>query len=164
MYTSRREFLGAGIAATCASLVGCSGSTAVPGSFLQPWRSHLDMPREQWRQRLVATEALGCRELFVQWTGQVSDAQAGNWMLAKAQIADLLDICAELDMGVHLGLPYDERWWRQISFYNAAGPAAYLAQIAQQGANYMYASTWPRHAAFRGWYIPYELEQYHWRG
>jgi hypothetical protein len=83
-------------------------------------------------------------------------------MLADAQIADLLDICTELGMGVHLGLPYDERWWKQINLSNAAGPAPYLAHIAEQGASHMYASTWPRHAAFRGWYIPYELEQYHW--
>jgi hypothetical protein len=37
-----------------------------------------------------------------------------------------------------------------------------VIQIAEQGASHMYTSTWPRHAAFRGWYIPYELEQYHW--
>ncbi|CAB5711587.1 Uncharacterised protein [Delftia tsuruhatensis] len=162
MHLSRREFLGAGIAAACASLTGCAASAPVSGSFLQPWRSHLDMPREQWRQRLVATQALGCRELFVQWSGLAGDAQSDSWMLADTQIADLLDICAELGMGVHLGLPYDERWWKQISFTNAAGPAPYLSHIAEQGVNHMYASIWPRHGAFRGWYIPYELEQYHW--
>src|SRR5260221_4855639 len=61
MHLSRREFLGAGAAAACASLVGCAASAPVSGSFLQPWRSHLEMPRDQWRQRLAATQALGCR-------------------------------------------------------------------------------------------------------
>ncbi len=131
-------------------------------SFLQPWRSHLDMPRGQWRQRLADTQALGCRELFLQWSGLTGESEADSWMLADAQIADLLDICAELGMGVHLGLPYDERWWKQISYANAAGPAPYLSHIAGQGVRHMQASAWPRHAAFRGWYIPYELEQYHW--
>lgn len=163
MFLSRRDFLGAGVAAACAAgLAGCSASQPVTGSFLQPWRSHLEMPRDQWRQRLADTQALGCRELFVQWSGVFSDAEAAGWQLSQAQVADLLDICAELGMGVHLGLPYDDRWWKQISLANAAGPAAFLAHATSHAERYMALSTWPAHAAFRGWYIPYELEQYHW--
>jgi sugar phosphate isomerase/epimerase len=164
MPLSRRDFLGAGVAATSLALAGCSSAAPVTGSFLQPWRSHLQMPRDHWRQRLADTHALGCRELFVQWTGILGETQADSWMLADAQIADLLDIAAELGMGVHLGLPYDERWWKQIHHGNAGGPGPFLAHIADIGQRYMQTAPWPRHAAFRGWYIPYELEQYHWDG
>lgn len=162
MFLSRRVFLGAGVAAACASLAGCSASAPISASFVQPWRSHLDMTREQWRQRLADTQSLGCKQLFLQWAGIFGGPAAENWQLSDAQIADLLDICAELGMGVHLGLPYDERWWKQISLANAEGPAAFLSHITSHAERYMALSAWPAHAAFRGWYIPYELEQYHW--
>ncbi|WP_280192045.1 DUF4434 domain-containing protein [Delftia sp. PS-11] len=168
MSLSRRTFLGTGavaataVAAGASLLAGCSSSLPVTGSFLQPWRSHLTMPREQWRKRLADTYALGCRELFVQWTGILGETPAQTWRLADTQVADVLDICAGLGMGVHLGLPYDERWWKQIDYANAAAMAPFLAYISDQGTRYMASAVWPRHAAFRGWYIPYELEQYHW--
>src|SRR2546430_10988763 len=37
----------------------------------------------------------GCRELFVQWSGLQGESEADSWMLADAQIADLLG-CREL--------------------------------------------------------------------
>lgn len=163
MFLSRRNFLGTGVAAACAAgLAGCSGSLPVTSSFLQPWRSHLELTPAQWRQRLVDTKALGCSELFLQWSGIFGGSPAEDWSLSDAQMANLFDICAELGMGVHLGLPYDERWWRQISLANPEGPAAFLAHITRHAERHMALSVWPARAAFLGWYIPYELEQYHW--
>src|SRR5256885_3509108 len=71
-----------------------------PRSTLFPYTTLFrSMPRDQWRQRLAATQALGCRELFVQWSGLQGESEADSWMLADAQIADLLDIGTELRQG-----------------------------------------------------------------
>lgn len=132
------------------------------GSFLQPWKSHLDWTREQWQSRLQDMHALGCRELFLQWVGIDNADPAKAWMLSDAQITSLLDLCNELGMGVHLGLVYDERWWSMLGMTDLNQTQAALNQISAHSVQYMQTVNWPQHAAFRGWYIPYELEQYHW--
>lgn len=132
------------------------------GSFLQPWQNHLDWSREQWHTRLQDMHTLGCRELFVQWVG-IDNADASKaWMLPDAQITRLLDLCKELGIAVHLGLPYDERWWTLLGMTDAAQTQTALNQISAHSVQYMQSVSWPQHTAFRGWYIPYELEQYHW--
>lgn len=162
MQLSRRHFIGTGIAVASATLIGCTPNDPTTASFLQPWQSHLDWTREQWQQRLQAMYGLGCRELFVQWTGIDGEDPAKNWMLPETQITQLLNLSNELGMGVHLGLPYDERWWKLLSTSDATQAQAILELISAKGVQFMQAAPWPRHAAFRGWYIPYELEQYHW--
>lgn len=131
-------------------------------SFLQPWQSHLDWTREQWQSRLQEMHALGCQELFVQWVGIDNEDPTKAWALPDAQITRLLDLCTEVGMGVHLGLTYDERWWQLISMTDLGQKQTALEQISGRAVRYMQSASWPQHAAFRGWYIPYEIEQYHW--
>lgn len=162
IHLSRRGFLGTTVALGCGALVGCTISDPMTGSFLQPWQSHLDWTREQWQSRLQDMHALGCRELFLQWVGIDNADPAKTWSLPEAQITRLLDLSQELGMGVHLGLTYDERWWTLLGQTDLGQTQTALNQISARAVQYMQAASWPRHAAFRGWYIPYELEQYHW--
>ncbi len=147
----------------CASLpiAGCSSQPAIGGTFLQLWRSHLDWSHEQWRSRLAATREFGCQEIFVQWVG--IDGEPGNtWSAPDTLIQLLLDQCQRLGIGVHLGLPYDERWWQAIGSQDGQTLDAFLQRTHARGSAYMRDAAWPRHPAFRGWYVPYELEQYNW--
>ena len=164
----RRNLLGASAAAAGLALLGCRRTNPMTGSFLQPWRSHLQWTPEQWHARLLATRQLGISELFLQWSGIIGHDVSHTWQLPDAMLQQLLDVCEELGMRLHMGLPYDERWWKAIAYApgttQAAGPgtAAFLQSIQASGSLYMQRSRWPVHPAFAGWYIPYEIEQYHW--
>lgn len=157
----RRRLLQAAALAACLPLAACTSPPNIGGSFVQLWRSHLEWTREQWHERLAATHALGCKEIFVQWTG-IDGEPDNTWLAPDALIRTLLDESAALGMGVHLGVPYDERWWTAIGTPDDASLGAFLQRTGQNAASYMQGAAWPKHAAFRGWYLPYELEQYDW--
>lgn len=154
--------MGASLGATCGLLLGCSPTDPTTASFLQPWQSHLDWTREQWQARLTDMHALGCRELFLQWVGIDNEDTSKAWMLPDSQVTRLLDLCGEIGMGVHLGLVYDERWWKLLSMEDLSQMQVVLGDISAKAVQFMQASAWSKHAAFKGWYIPYEIEQYHW--
>jgi len=157
----RRRLLQAAALAACLPIAACATPPDIGGSFVQLWRSHLDWTPAQWRERLTATHALGCKEIFVQWVG-IDGEPDNTWMAPNALIRTILDVCATLRMGVHLGVPYDERWWTAIDDAQADGLDAYLQRTGKRATAYMQNTAWPKHSAFRGWYLPYELEQYHW--
>lgn len=157
----RRRLMQAAALAACLPLAACTPPPEVGGTFVQLWRSHLDWTPDQWRQRLAATHALGCKEIFVQWVG-IDGEPANTWIAPDSLVQTLLDESAALGMGVHLGLPYDERWWKAIGNKNDAALDAFLQRTGERGASYMQSALWTLHGAFRGWYVPYELEQYNW--
>jgi hypothetical protein len=157
----RRRFLQATALAACLPLVACESTAATEGTFIQLWRDHLGWPREQWQQRLATMHSLGCKTVFVQWVG--IDGEAGPaWTAPDALLQGLLDGCAQLGMKVHLGLPYDDRWWKVIGGADTGALDGYLASTATRTAAWMREAPWPRHRAFEGWYLPYEIEQYSW--
>ncbi|VVE90060.1 Tat pathway signal protein [Pandoraea bronchicola] len=157
----RRRLLQAAALAACLPLTACTTPPAIGGSFVQLWRSHLEWTPKQWRERLTATHALGCKEIFVQWVG-IDGEPDNTWMASDALIRTLLDESAALKMGVHLGVPYDERWWTAVDAAQASTLDAYLQRTGKRATAYMQNTAWTKHPAFRGWYLPYELEQYHW--
>ena len=159
---SRRHWLQwMGVAGAGAGLAGCQSSASIGATFFQPWDVHLSWSRERWRQSLQASWALGCSEVFVQWVGLEGDSPS-TWDARAPMIQSLLDEAADLGMGVHLGLPYDPSWWKSIAATDDRQVRNYLQGIAQRCVSYMASVSWAGHRAFQGWYIPYELEQYHW--
>ncbi len=157
----RRRFLQAAALAACLPLVACESTVTTGGTFIQLWREHLGWTREQWQQRLATTHALGCKTVFVQWVG--IDTEAGPaWTAPDTLLQGLLDDCAQLGMTVHLGLPYDDRWWKVIGGADTGALDGYLASTAGRTTAWMRDAPWPRHRAFKGWYLPYEIEQYSW--
>ena len=85
-----------------------------------------------------------------------------TWIAPDSMIQLLLDESAALGMGVHVGVPYDERWWNAIGNKNDAVLDTFLKRTRERSASYMQTALWTLHDAFRGWYLPYELEQYNW--
>ncbi|MBD9434171.1 DUF4434 domain-containing protein [Achromobacter sp. ACM03] len=159
--TGRRRLLqGLGVAALAASLPACAPAWSVQSTFWQLWPSHLELSPQAWRERIAAMHALGFREIIIQWVGASGGAQP--WQLPASTLALIFDEAERLGMGLQLGLPYDERWWRQLGNPDDAALAAFLQATQAQALAYAQASNATRLAAFRGWYIPYEIEQHSW--
>ncbi|MGS1006679.1 DUF4434 domain-containing protein [Achromobacter anxifer] len=159
--TGRRRLLqGLGAAALAASLPACAPAWSVQSTFWQLWPSHLELSPEAWRERIAAMHALGFREIIIQWVGAGGGPQP--WQLPEATLALIFDEAERLGMGLQLGLPYDERWWRQLGNPDDAALAAFLQAAQAQALAYARASNATGLAAFRGWYIPYEIEQHSW--
>ena len=159
--TGRRRLLqGLGVAALAASLPACAPAWSVQSTFWQLWPSHLELSPQTWRERIAAMHALGFREIIIQWVGASGGAQP--WQLPASTLALIFDEAERLGMGLQLGLPYDERWWRQLGNPDDAALAAFLQAAQAQALAYARASDAIGLAAFRGWYIPYEIEQHSW--
>lgn len=159
--TGRRRLLqGLGVAALAASLPACAPAWSVQSTFWQLWPSHLELSPQAWRERIAAMHALGFREIIIQWVGASGGAQP--WQLPASTLALIFDEAERLGMGLQLGLPYDERWWRQLGNPDDAALAAFLQATQAQALAYAQASNATGLAAFRGWYIPYEIEQHSW--
>jgi len=109
--------------------------------------------------RLSAYRRLGCREIFLQWVG-LEGGRPDDWMASDAVLRMIFDEAEHQGLGVHVGLPYDQRWWDVLAKPDQAALIAYLDQTRARGVAYMQAASWPKRRAFRGWYVPYELEQY----
>ncbi|QGZ65776.1 DUF4434 domain-containing protein [Paraburkholderia acidisoli] len=150
--------------AACLPLAACESPVALAGTFVQLWREHLDWSREQWQSRLAATRKFGCTTIFVQWVAIDTQNSSENhdWAASDTLLQGLLDDCAQLGITVHLGLPYDDRWWQVIGAADVNALDAFLASTAARATAWMRAAAWPRHRAFGGWYVPYEIEQYSW--
>lgn len=156
----RRLLQGLGAAALAASLPACAPAWSVQSTFWQLWPSHLELNPQAWRERIAAMHGLGFREIIIQWVGASGGAQP--WQLPASTLALIFEEAERLGMGLQLGLPYDERWWRQLGNADDAALAGFLQEAQAQALAYARASTIAGHAAFRGWYIPYEIEQYSW--
>jgi hypothetical protein len=133
-------------------------------SFLQIWRSHLDWTAAQWRAWFAAMRGLGCREVIVQWVAL--ENVPGAWRLAAGTLGLLLDSAREQGLGLRLGLPYDGRWWNVLRGADDSELVAYLDATGVAMRGFLEAApeaiAAARHAAFSGWYLPYEIEQYNW--
>jgi hypothetical protein len=113
----RRRLLRAAVlaplAATLATLPGCSLPVQVDGTFLQPWRSHLQWGLADWQRSLKLARTLGCRQLVLQWTGIVGGSD-GDWSLPDGSLQQLFTAASENDIRIRVGLPFQQRWWQAI--------------------------------------------------
>ena len=157
----RRRLLQALALGALLPLSACAPRRPVQGTFLQLWRSHLDLTPAQWAERIAACRRLGSREIFLQWVG-LEGGRPDDWMAPDAVLGQIFDEAARHGMGVHVGLPYDQRWWNVLATPDDEALARYLDLTREQGLAYMRTAPWSARRNFRGWYLPYELEQYNW--
>ncbi|MGE8214617.1 hypothetical protein D3C87_315450 [compost metagenome] len=160
----RRRLLRAAVlapaVAALASLPGCSMPVQVDGTFLQPWRSHLDWTMADWQRSVRLAQRLGCTRLVLQWSG-IHGAPEGDWLLPDASVRMLFTAAAEAGITVRVGLPFEQSWWKAIGGDDAVLQAFFADSLAR-AQQWLAQAPWPRLQAFGGWYLPYEIEQYHW--
>jgi hypothetical protein len=125
------------------------------------WPSHLELSPQAWRERMAAMHGLGFREIIIQWVGASGGAQP--WQLPAATLALLFDEAQRLGMDLQLGPALTTsagggNWGNP----DDAALAAFLQAAQEQALAYARASDVTGLAAFRGWYIPYEIEQHSW--
>ena len=80
-------------------LSACAPRRPVQGTFLQLWRSHLDLTPAQWAERIAACRRLGSREIFLQWVG-LEGGRPDDWMAPDAVLGQIFDEAARHGMGV----------------------------------------------------------------
>lgn len=160
----RRRLLRAALLAPAAGalamLPGCSPPPQIDGTFLQPWRSHLAWTAQDWQRSLQLAQPLGCHELVLQWCG-VRGGEGGDWELSAGSLRDLFAAAAEAGVRVRVGLPFEQRWWRALAA-DADAQQAFFADSLEHARQWLGQAPWATDPAFAGWYLPYELEQYHW--
>lgn len=148
------------LAAALTTLPGCSLPVQIDGTFLQPWRSHLQWGLADWQRSLKLARTLGCRQLVLQWTGIVGGSD-GDWSLPDGSLQQLFTAATENDIRIRVGLPFQQRWWQAIGADDAT-LQAFLAESLAHARSWLAQAPWAQQPAFGGWYLPYELEQYHW--
>lgn len=118
---------------------------APAGTFLQFWRAHLDWDEAEWRQLFGYLEALRLCEVIVQWTRY-------DGIDYRPLAERVLRWAEEARVEVWLGLAHESKWWQ----------ATELETIAERDV--AWAKELPRGRAWRGWYLPEEIEERRWGG
>ncbi len=156
---SRRNWLC--LAGSVLAAAGCTTQNGrFQGTFIQPWKSFESLSLDEWRQRLRTTRALGCDEIVLQWSA--TEGGTYPWTLPDSLIALIFDEAAREGMSIRMGLPYDERWWTVLSSTDPQVLKDFFASTQKRCLDYAKTAPWSRRPSFRGWYLPYELDQYNW--
>ncbi len=162
-YSRRRLLQAALLAPTLAALAGlpgCSLPEQVDGTFLQPWLDHQNWTAADWQRSMKLAQRAGCRQLVVQWSGILGGPE-GDWQLSDASFAMLFNAADHAGINVRVGLPFEQRWWQAIGG-DEAQLRGFFTDSLQRARSWLAASGLTRQRRFAGWYLPYELEQYHW--
>ena len=161
---SRRTWLTLAAAAAASLAAGCgsgSGTTEkFQATFLQPWQSYETLPVAEWRRRLKLTRDLGCNEIILQWSALYGGSYP--WTMPEELIQLLFEEGRSNGIGIRVGLPYDEGWWKVLSGKGTRRVSEFLDRTQAVCMDTLNNSRWPDQAGFRGWYLPYELDQYNW--
>jgi hypothetical protein len=143
-----------------AALSSCSMPEQIDGTFLQPWRSHLDWAMADWQRSVQLAQRLGCKQLVLQWAG-IHGAPEGDWQLSEASLRMLFTAAGEAGIAVRVGLPFEQSWWKAIGSDDVT-LQAFFAETLVRAQQWLAQAPWARLQAFGGWYLPHEIEQYHW--
>lgn len=161
---SRRRLLQAALLAPAmaalGALPGCSLPEQVDGTFLQPWLDHQNWTAADWQRSMKLAQRTGCRQLVLQWSGILGGPE-GDWQLSDASVAMLFSAADHAGINVRVGLPFEQRWWQAIGG-DETQLRSFFADSLQRARSWLAQSALTRQRRFAGWYLPYELEQYHW--
>lgn len=161
----RRRLLRAAVlaplAGTLATLPGCSLPVQVDGTFLQPWRSHLQWGLADWQRSLTLARTLGCRQLVLQWAGILGGSD-GDWTLPDSSLQQLFTAASENNIHLRVGLPFQQRWWQVIGADDAS-LQAFLADSLAQARRWLAQAPWAQQPAFGGWYARRGIDLHRWK-
>ncbi|MEB1530315.1 DUF4434 domain-containing protein [Xanthomonas sp. WHRI 7945] len=163
---SRRDLLRLAVLAPAAfgasMLPGCANPPRFDGGFIQPWRSHLEMSAQDWQQHMALAQRMGCRQVVVQWAGLYGSGGDADWDVPDSTMQLIFSTAAAAGLRVRVGLPYHSGWWKALQAPDLAALDAFLALTLDNARAYLLRAPWAAQGNFDGWYLPYELEQFHW--
>lgn len=142
------------------SLAGCAQTPQISATFLQLWPYHAAIKRSEWRERFTLLHKLGYREIIIQWVSKEGGTE--NWQFPEASLAIVFDEAERLGIGLQIGLPHDDRWRTVLKAPGGTDLQAFFEATFRRCDAYMAGSPWSQRSGFRGWYIPYEIEQHSW--
>ncbi len=159
----RRHVLGL-IALPLFALIGCRpGDKAhgrVTGTFLQLWPEHGSLTSSEWNRRFSLLHELGYRDIILQWVAK--EGGVSDWELPTSALDNIFDAAHNHGFGIQVGLPHDDRWTTVLRSTDHDDTLAFFDSTRRNILHYIGSSKAPYHSAFRGWYIPYEIEQNSW--
>jgi hypothetical protein len=127
-------------------------------TFLQWWASHREWEESRWVELFGYLRRLRVDELVVQWTRY--DDEDYRPLLERT-----LALAADGGMRVWVGLAQESTWWRDVG----GGPAAAVETLRRVGRmcgelGRELEGLCRTQRSFRGWYLPFELEDVNWTG
>ncbi|MGC4048549.1 MAG: DUF4434 domain-containing protein [Paludibaculum sp.] len=130
--------------------------TQAGGTFLQFWNVHKDWEEARWRALFGYLAELRVREVVIQWSRYDGIDYSGL-------TGRVLEEAGRLGLGVWMGLAHESSWWRALE----EGASDALLRRMAEGHLALAGElrTVVRgQRAFRGWYLPEEIDDVHWQG
>ncbi|VEF10763.1 Uncharacterised protein [Pseudomonas fluorescens] len=125
--------------------------------FYQPLNADASLTQAQWQSIWQTTAKQGTRTLIVQWTayGESDFGGADGWL------ANSLKLAQQQGLQLVLGLKMDPAYYQRIDELDSAGLGKYWqAQLGQSLARQQtLRNEWK--LAVHGWYLPLELDDFH---
>lgn len=163
-------------AVACAVLIsGCAfagrggpegtDAAGADGTFLQPTTGQLEWDGSRWERLLDRLQAAGIRTVVMQWTEHGVISFAGDRDDGRPSLAaELLERAGDRGMGVWLGLHEDGDWWSRVEAPRDS-LAPYLRERRRRSLSLArrLRPLAAEHDAFRGWYLPEEVDDRNWR-
>ncbi|HBA88878.1 MAG TPA: hypothetical protein DCZ75_13120 [Geobacter sp.] len=138
----------------------------INGTFIQLVDEHNGWSRARWERLFDAFKAIGLNQIVVQWSQLDSTAfyTVGPPGAAPPPIETILQLAQQGGMEVHLGLVAESRYWEMIK-QAPTGQEQYLERLrlkSEAVARHV-SPIASRYTAFKGWYIPEEIDDFTWR-
>lgn len=136
------------------------------GTFIQLLDENGSWSRARWEQLFNSFQAIGLTQVVIQWSHlddrafYASPATGGT----PKPIEIILQLAQARGIEVYLGLAAESRYWEMIKL-PPAGQKEYLKQLrwkSEEVARQL-AGTALSYEAFKGWYIPEEIDDLTWR-
>lgn len=183
---SKAVILAATVSA-CACIAQAAAPAAPTATFVQLHRGVAGKPAQAWANEFKAMREAGLDTVILQWTAQdgvayfapeFGEAQADGSERASARakaleerypehyetVARILDAAGETDTAVYLGLHHDENYWNQITARERVIKDYFYVRVAQNIAvQQVLLDQFGGHAAWKGYYIPDEIDDINWR-
>jgi len=160
----------------CAMAVSAAGAGDLPdrsarrpllnGTFIQLLEENSSWSRARWERLFDSFRDMGLTRVVIQWS--VHDDTAFYATEANPQTQAPLDLILQLaderGMEVHVGLAAESRYWEAIK-RPPAGQEEYLKRLRwkSEGVALEVSAVASRYRAFKGWYIPEEIDDLTWR-
>jgi hypothetical protein len=139
----------------------------ISGTFLQLLEQNGNWERSRWESLFDSLHQLGVRQVVVQWTLHDSRAFfAGQTFgaVARPPLETILELAQARGIEVYLGLAAESGYWEKIR-QTPLRQGEYLERLRWKSERVAQevAAIAARYGAFKGWYLPEEIDDLDWR-